>query len=122
MELERFLEWLGSIPAGDLARLIEGAAHDADDAGALVDHARATVSVRARLARGGRRRDACLAWQRAGEAVLAACARAGLLEQDRTGCTRLARAAADAAQAMACGDAGATRELLRPFRGELALV
>lgn len=122
MQADDFERWWQQQERVGLERMIDtvGSSHDTADHAAC--HLRACTEVRALLRRSGRQRLGCQVAHQVHVAVLDACRRTGVLESDREGSVRLARAAGDAAQALICQTGlRAVDELLAPFRSELPL-
>jgi len=100
MDIDDFERWWRVRERADIVRLI----------GAL-------------LRRSGRHRLGCLAAHAVRSAAIEACRRTGVLDDDRGGSVRLARAAGDAARALVCGTLlPSGDDLLAPFRAELPLL
>lgn len=123
MDIDDFERWWRVRERADIVRLI-GAL---DAAGGVADgdvcHARACAEVGALLRRSGRHRLGCLAAHAVRSAAIEACRRTGVLDDDRGGSVRLARAAGDAARALVCGTLlPSGDDLLAPFRAELPLL
>jgi len=122
MGIDEFERWWRAREHADIVRMI--GALDAASAGDRVDvcHVMACASLDVALRRTGRRRVGCQAAHQLRVAVLDACRRTGVLDEDREGSVRLARAAGEAARAMVCGTISrGVDELFHPFRSELVL-
>lgn len=120
MEIEDFERWWEGRERPTLERMIRTVGAAAGTADHAVCHLLACTEVRAVLRRSGRQRIGCEVAHRVHVAVLDACRRTGVLDDDREGAVRLARAAGDAARVLACGTrVRAADELLAPFRSEL---
>lgn len=122
MEIDDFERWWHGQDRADLERMIVTVGASSDTADHAVCHLRACTEVRLLLRRAGRQRLGCEVAHRVHVAVLDACRRTGVLESDRQGSVRLARAAGDAARVLVCQTRlPAVDELLAPFRSELPL-
>ena len=122
MGVDDFERWWRVRERADIERMIGTVELGASAPDADVCHLLACASLDVALRRSGRRREGCRAAHRLRVAVLEACRRTGVLEEDHEGAVRLARAAGEAGRAMVCGTAlPALEELLHPFRSELAL-
>lgn len=122
MQVEDFERWWQDQDRAGLERMIGAVGSAGDTADHTVCHLRACTEVRALLRRSGRQRLGCQVAHQVHVAVLEACRRTGVLQSDREGTVRLARAAGDAAQALVCHTRlPASEELLAPFRAELPL-
>lgn len=122
MQIDDFERWWQGQGRAGLERMIGAMDATNGTADQAVCHLRACTEVRALLRRAGRQRLGCEVTHRAHVAVLDACRRTGVLDEDKEGSVRLARAAGDAARVLVCQ----TRlpgidELLAPFRPELPL-
>lgn len=122
MDVDQFVQWLRSRSKGDLDWMLRALTDTHDTADGTVGWIRATHDVEVALRRSGRVRDACQAAHRATGAAMAACEATGLCASDRSGATRRARAAGDAALGLVAGDGSPGAEtLLRPFFGATVL-
>ena len=122
MDVDRFVEWLQARDRADLDWMLQALAQAHDTADGTVGWMRATHDVEVSLRRRGLMRDGCRAAHRATEAAVAACEATGLTAADRSGTTRLARAAGDAALGLVAGlGVPGTDTLLRPFFGATLL-
>ena len=122
MQVEDFERWWQDQDRVGLERMIDTVDAADDTADHAVCHLRACTEVRALLRRSGRQRLGCQVAHRVHVAVLDACRRTGVLESDREGSVRLARAAGDVARVLVCQTRlRSVDELLAPFRSELPL-
>lgn len=122
MQIDDFERWWQDQERVGLERMIGAVGAAGGTADHAVCHLRACTEVRALLRRSGRQRLGCQVAHRVHVAVLDACRRTGVLESDREGSVRLARAAGEAAQVLVCQmRLPAADELLAPFRSELPL-
>ncbi len=120
MDIDEFVTWWRGRERADIERMIDALPAPAAAAGDDVEHVRACAEVGVALRRAGRTRLGGRAAHRARTAVVDACRRTGVLDADRRGATRLARAAGDAALALSCRvPRPVAEELLAPFSGEL---
>lgn len=103
MDLEDFITSWDTVNRDEVVRMIDGLRHDGDSAAGEIDRLRCCTELDATLRRSHRCVQAGRAGVRAGRAVLAACRRLEVLDDDRAGTTLLARAASDAARALVAG-------------------
>ena len=120
MDIDDFERWWREQEHADIVRMIGAVAATSGTADREVCHARACAEIGVLLRRSGRQRLGCRAAHRVRLAVVEACRRTGMLDEDREGSVRLARAAGDAAQVLVCElRLRGVDELLAPFRAEL---
>jgi hypothetical protein len=122
MGVDEFERWWRVRERADIVRMIATLDPDRATGGCDVCHVRACAELDVVLRRSGRRRLASQVAHRLRLAVVEACRRTGVFDEDRDGAVRLARAAGDAARVLVC-DAGrpCLEELLVPFRAEVPL-
>jgi len=122
MGIDEFERWWRARERADIVRMI-GAVDASTPADRIdVGHVLACASLDVALRRRGRRRLGCQVAHRLRVAVLDACRRTGVLDEDRDGSVRLARAAGEVGRALVCGHPlPGVEELYHPFRSELAL-
>ena len=122
MGVDEFERWWRVREHADIVRMISAMANGPGEQGRDVCHVRACAELDVVLRRSGRRRLASRVAHRLRVAVVEACRRTGVLDEDRDGAVRLARAAGDAARVLVC-DPGVPclDELLVPFRSELPI-
>ena len=122
MGVDEFERWWRERERADIVRMMASVHHaDCDDSREVCLVA-ACAELDVVLRRSGRRLAGSRAAHRVRRAVLDACERTGLLDEDRDGVVRLARAAGDAGRALVCEPAPpCIGELLAPFRSELPL-
>jgi hypothetical protein len=122
MDIDDFERWWRVRERADIMRMIGAVGATSGMADGEVCHARACAEVVVLLRRSGRQRLGCRAAHQVRLAVVEACRRTGVLDDDRDGAVRLARAAGDAARVLVCGSrVPSAEELLAPFRTELPL-
>lgn len=122
MDIDDFERWWRVREHADIVRMIGAVDATPGTVDGEVCHARACAEVGALLRRSGRQRLGGRAAHQVRVAVVEACRRTGVLEEDRRGAIRLARAAGDAARVLVCGtNVPGTDELLAPFRPEILL-
>ena len=122
MGVDEFERWWRVRERADIVRMIAAIDPGPAAGGCDVCHVRACAELDVVLRRSGRRRLGARAAHQLRVAVVDACRRTGVLEEDRDGVVRLARAAGDAARVLVCdSDRPCLDELLVPFRSELPL-
>ena len=122
MDAHEFVQWLQGRRREDIEWMLRALEHAHDTADGTVCWVRATQEVGAALRRKGQVREASQVAHEATEAALRACAETGLSAVDRSGATRLARAAGEAARGLVAGPGSVgTDTLLRPFFGGTVL-
>lgn len=120
MDIDDFERWWREQEHADIVRMIGTVEATSRTADREVCHARACAEIGALLRWSGRQRLGCRAAHQVRLAVVEACRRTGVLDEDREGSVRLARAAGEAAQVLVCGvRLPGVVELLAPFRAEL---
>jgi hypothetical protein len=122
MGVDEFERWWRVRERADIVRMI--AALDPGRSADVLDacHALACAELEVVLRRSGRQRLAGQVAHRVRMACADACRRTGVLDEDRDGAVRLARAAGDAALALLCApDLPCVDELVAPFRSEVPL-
>jgi len=120
MRVDEFERWWSDRDRAEIVRMIAATAPPEDLRGGDACRARAAAELDVLLRRRGRQHAGLRAAHRLRLAVVDACRRTGVLDDDHDGAVRLARAAGEAARALVCGAPGPD-ELLVPFRAELAL-
>ncbi len=121
MDVDDFVRWWRERERADIERMIDALDCLVGTADGGIARILACAEVGALLRRSGRSRLGCRAAHRSITAVLDCCERAGVLEENRSGATRLARAAGDAGRGLVVGlDHAGADELFRPFRPVLA--
>lgn len=122
MSVDEFERWWRARGRADIIRMITVLDGNPGHGGADVCHARACAELEVLLKRSGRDRLGHRVAHRLRVAVVDACRRTGVLDDDRDGSVRLARAAGEAARAMVCDRRVACLdEVVGPFRSELDL-
>ena len=122
MGVDEFERWWRAREHADIVRMISALDQGPADQGSDVCHVRACAELDVVLRRSGRRLAASRVAHRLRVAVVDACRRTGVLDEDRDGAVRLARAAGDAARVLLCATTlPCLEELLVPFRSELPL-
>lgn len=120
MGIDEFERWWREREHADIVRLIGVVEASFGIGDGDVCHARACAEVSALLRRSGRQRHGCWAAHEVRTTVVEACRRTGVLDEDRDGSARLARAAGDVARVLVCGSlVPGAEELLAPFRSDL---
>jgi hypothetical protein len=123
MGVDEFERWWQDRQRGEIERLIASLDPGTEADGPDVCFVRACAELDVALRRAGRHRVGCRAAHRLRVAVVDACRRTGVFDEDRDGSVRLARAAGAAARAMVCDRRVACLdEVLAPFRSELPLL
>lgn len=121
MDVDDFVTWWRERERADIERMIDALDAVVGTADGEIGRLRAGAEVGALLRRSGRARLGCRAAHDCSQAAVEACARTGVLRDDRSAATRLARAAGDAARGLVLGlDHPGADELIRPFRPVLA--
>lgn len=103
MEPTEFIERLRELNGEAIADVARALRLELDSADGEVSWWRATIAIGSALKRQHRSREAGLAAHDASVAVIAAAARAGLLEHDRVDVIVVARAASEVARALVAG-------------------
>lgn len=118
VDVDQFEQWWNGRSRADIEAIVVALEASSATADGAVCRIRASRDIEISLRRTGRLRLGCDAAHRATLAALRACAETGVSAVDRSGTTRLARAAGDAARGLVVGDAcESTETLLRPFFG-----